>query len=140
LELSTDCPYTELRLDKTFCLAVAAVAALQVPAKVLNSYRIVKVEAPEAGVTMFVVRSRNGASAQPPPQQQQLPQGTGSSSSSSEEGQPAAVQLPGTEAEAAATIKSCKVRGLLRELQLALALPVISRAWALDLSRAQHTT
>jgi hypothetical protein len=88
---------------------------------VLNSYRIVKVEAPEAGVTMFVVRSRKGANAQPPPQQQQLPQGIGSSSSSSEEGQPAAVQLPGTEAEAAATIKSCKARGLLLNLLLALA-------------------
>jgi hypothetical protein len=88
----------------------AAAAALQVPLKVLNSYRIVKVEAPEAGVTMFVVRSRKSSSTQPPQQQQQqLPQGTGSSSSSSEDGQQAAVQLPGTEAEAAATIKSCRV-------------------------------
>jgi hypothetical protein len=87
--------------------------ALQVPAKVLNSYRIVKVEAPEAGVTMFVVRSRKSSSTQPLLQQQQLPQGTGSSSSSSsggaEGGESSPVQLPGTEAEAAATIKACKV-------------------------------
>ncbi|WIA22843.1 hypothetical protein OEZ85_001233 [Tetradesmus obliquus] len=95
-----------------------------VPLKVLNSYRIVKVEAPEAGVTMFVVRSRKGSTAQPPQQQQQqLPQGTGSSSSSSsEDGQQAAVQLPGTDAEAAATVKSCK--DLVNHHQLLLLKPM----------------
>jgi hypothetical protein len=118
-------------------LGFAAVAALQVPAKVLHSYRIVKVEAPEAGVTMFVVRSRKGTSSQPPPQQQLLPPGAGSSSSS-EEGQPAAVQLPGTEAEAAATIKSCKVGACLFKSQLRLALPAHSRAWVLYTNRKRE--
>eukprot|EP00879_Flechtneria_rotunda_P021485 GHRR01022642.1.p1 GENE.GHRR01022642.1~~GHRR01022642.1.p1 ORF type:complete len:613 (+),score=206.25 GHRR01022642.1:336-2174(+) len=40
-----------------------ACEAAQVPSKVLLKYRIVKVEAPEAGVALFVVRERKGSSS-----------------------------------------------------------------------------
>lgn len=66
---------------------------LQVPTKVLQKYRIVKVDAPEAGVSLFVVRNRPGST----------------SLTDARDTLAGTKTHPGTEAEVAAAYKSCRV-------------------------------
>ncbi|KAF8066329.1 P4H4 [Scenedesmus sp. PABB004] len=101
------------------------------PAKVLTKFRIVRVEAPEAGVSLFVVRNRPAPSrAAPAAAAGEGEDGGGAGGGDGEgaggEGKGTAKAVakahPGSDAEVSATQKSC--RGLVDHHQAALVKPL----------------
>lgn len=80
--------------------------SLQVPTKVLQKYRIVKVDAPEAGVSLFVVRMRPGAHSSAAAEN---PSVTVAATVAERDAAAGAKTHSGTEAEVAASQKSCRV-------------------------------